>query len=197
MVRQVATCCCCRREDHRYPAGTPRTSVDGIDASTLLYVPQETVYEFVHEFSGATDYSPHLDEVRQYGDGDTGTDYEIEVSWWRLSYVSHTRVTDTDRPRRIDWRTTRGPKARGYWGIESETPPAGRDHATRLRLRLQFDPETLGSVPLGGWTLDRLFDRIKPLVVRESERIVEGVVRDLEGESRPVDLDIHRGPELV
>lgn len=172
-------------------------TVDGIDVSTLLYVPQETVYDFVHEFSGATDYSPNLDEIRQYGDGDAGTDYEIEVSWWRLSYVSHTTVTDTDRPRRIDWRTTQAPKARGYWGIKPETPPAGRDHATRLRLRLQFDPDTLGSVPLGGWTLDRLFDRIRPLVVRESERIVEGVVRDLEGESRAVELDVHRGPEQV
>lgn len=172
-----------------------RHSVDGIDASTVLYVPQETVYEFVSGLSGATDYSPHLDEIRQYGDGDVGTDYEIDVSWWRLSYTSHTRVTDTDRPNRIDWRTTQGPRARGYWGIEPE--PADGEAATRLRLRLQFDPDTLGSVPLGGWTLDRLLDRIAPLVVAESERIVEGVVRELEGERRPVDLEVHRGPDLI
>ena len=171
--------------------------VDGLDASTVLYVPPEAVYDFIVDFSGYTDYSPHLDAVRQFGDGGPGTDYEIEVSWWRLSYVSHTRVTDTDPPSRIDWRTTEGLKARGYWGIEPVEPPPSRDHASRLRLRIQFDPDTLGAVPLAGWTLDRLFDRIKPLVVREAESIVAAMARDLEGESRDVALEVHRSPESV
>lgn len=186
-----------RVEGHRYQRGRRQSAVDGIDASTVLYAPPEAVYEFIEDFSGYTDYSPHLDAVHQDGDGDVGTDYEIAVSWWRLSYTSHTRVTATDRPNRIDWRTTRGPKARGYWGIEPQDPPSGRDHATRLRLRIQFDPDTFGSVPLAGWTLDRLFDRVRPLIVDESERIVAAMARDIEGESRAVDLEVHRGPESL
>ncbi|WP_276258815.1 type II toxin-antitoxin system RatA family toxin [Haloglomus litoreum] len=174
--------------------------MDGLDVSAVLYAPPEELYDFVTGMRGYAKYSPHLDAVRQYGDGGPGTDYEIVVSWWRLSYTSHTTVTDTDPPERVDWRTTQGLKARGFWRIEplpeAETPP-DREHATRVRLRIQFDPDTLGSVPLAGWTLDRLFDRIKPLVVREAEDIVAGIARDIEGEPRDVDLDIHRSPESV
>ncbi len=174
--------------------------VDGLDVSAVLYAPPEELYEFVTGMRGYAKYSPHLDEIRQYGDGSPGTDYEIVVSWWRLSYTSHTTVTATDPPERVDWRTTEGLKARGYWGIEplpNAEPPDDHDHATRVRLRIQFDPDTLGAVPLGGWTLDRLFDRIRPLVVSESERIVAGIAEDLEGERRDVAIEVHRGPESV
>lgn len=175
-------------------------NVDGLDASTVLYVPAEELYEFVTGLRGYAEYSPHLEAVRQFGDGSPGTEYEIEVSWWRFSYTSHTVVTDADPPERVDWRTTQGLKARGYWGIEplpgGEIPP-DREYATRLRLRIQFDPDTLGRVPLGGWTLDRLLDRLTPVVAREAERIVEGMVRDLEGERRPVEIELHRGPRTI
>jgi ribosome-associated toxin RatA of RatAB toxin-antitoxin module len=174
--------------------------VDGLDASTVLYVPPEELYEFVTGLRGYAKYSPHLEAVRQDGDGGPGTEYEIKVAWWRLSYTSHTVVTDVDPPERVDWRTSEGLKARGYWGIEplpdTEVPP-DRDHATRLRLRIQFDPGTFGRVPLGGWTIDRLFARITPVVVREAERILEGMARDLEGEPRSVDLEVHRRPQSV
>lgn len=134
---------------------------------------------------GYSQYSPHLDEIRQYGDGGPGTDYEIVVSWWRLSYTSATTVTVTEPSERVDWRTTQGLKARGYWDTEplpDKRAPPGHDHATPVRLRIQFDPDTLGSVPL---------------VVEESERIVAGMVADLEGEHRDVAIEVHRGPESV
>jgi ribosome-associated toxin RatA of RatAB toxin-antitoxin module len=174
--------------------------VDGLDVSAVFYAPPEELYEFITGMRGYSQYSPYLDEVRQYGDGSPGTDYEIVVSWWRLSYTSHTRVTEARPPERVGWRTTKGLRARGYWGIEplpdAEAPP-DREHATRVRLRIQFDPETFGSVPLAGLTLDRLFERIKPLVVEEAENIVAGMAADIEGERRDVDIEIHRGPESV
>jgi hypothetical protein len=174
--------------------------VDGLDISAVLYAPPEDLYEFLTGMRGYSQYSPHLDEVRQSGDGSPGTEYDITVSWWRLSYTANMTVTDVTPPERIDWRTTRGLKARGYWGIEplpaSETP-ADREQATRVRLRAQFDPDTLGAVPLGGWTLDRLVDRISPIVAEEADRIVAGMARDIEGSPREVGIEVHRSPEQL
>ena len=172
--------------------------MDAIEASTILYVPCEAVYEFIEDFSGYTDYSEHLDRVQQYGDGGSGTDYKIHLSWWRLSYTAHTRVTAVDRPNRIDWRATKDVRANGSWLIASVDPPAGRDVATRLRLRIEFEASSIRGVRLPPmFSFEKLFEKIKPVVVRESEKIVEAMVEDLEGERRAVDLDVHQGPSTI
>ena len=62
--------------------------MDAIEASTVVYVPPEELYAFVQDVSEASDYSEHLDRVRQYGDGGPGTDHHITVSWWKLSFTS-------------------------------------------------------------------------------------------------------------
>ena len=172
--------------------------MDAIEASTTIYVPPADVYAFIEDFSGYTDYSEHLDRVQQYGDGGPGTDYKITVSWWRFSYTSHTRVTDTDRPNRIDWRAAKDVRANGSWRIDAVEPPADREVASELRLRIEFEPGSIRGIKLPpALSFEKLFEKIKPVVVRESEHVVAAMVEDLEGQRREVDLEVHQGPSSV
>lgn len=178
--------------------------MDAIEASTVVYVPPEELYEFVQDFAGTSDYSEHLERVRQYGDGGPGTDYRITVSWWKLSYTAETRVTDVDPPGRIDWRSTTGLDARGSWLIESlaapEDPPPGvaPEDATELRLRIEFDAGSVLRVRLPGpLSVEQVVEKVTPIVVSESEAVVEAMVADLEGRTRPVDLTVHRAPRQL
>jgi ribosome-associated toxin RatA of RatAB toxin-antitoxin module len=172
--------------------------VDAIEASTTLYATPEAVFAFIQDFSGSETYSENVDAVEQYGDGGPGTDYRITVSWWRLSYTSHQRVTAVEEPSRIDWRTTDAVRARGSWRIQPVEPPADREVATELRLRIEFDPASMRG---GSFTrllpFDALVDRLSPVVAREAERVLAGMVADLEGERRPVDITVHRVPQQL
>jgi uncharacterized membrane protein len=176
--------------------------VDSVEVSTVVYLPPEEVYEFLLDFPRYAEYSKHLREVRRRGDGGPGTNYDITFAWWKLSYTAVSEVTDTERPSRIDWRLVKDIDARGYWGVEPEpeAAPEGEDHATRVRLFVEFAPDSAddGIVDLPAFvSIDWLVDRVKPKVVEEAERIVERIVADLEGESRQVDLTIHRTADSV
>jgi ribosome-associated toxin RatA of RatAB toxin-antitoxin module len=172
--------------------------VDAIEASTTLYATPEEVFAFIQDFSGYDTYSDNVDSVKQYGDGGPGTDYRITVSWWKLSYTSHQRVTAVEEPSRIDWRTTDAVRARGSWRIASLDPPAGREVATELRLHIEFDPASMRG---GSFTrllpFDALVDRLSPVIAREAERVLAGMVADLEGARRPVDITVHRVPQSI
>lgn len=181
--------------------------MDAIEASTVVYVPPEELYAFVRDFSGTTDYSEHLDRVRQYGDGGPGTDYHITVSWRMLSYTVEPRVTDVEPPERIDWLSTSGLDARGSWRIEAldgadapDDPPPGVDpaDATELRLRIEFDAGSVTRVRLPGpLSVEAVVEKVKPVVVGEAETVLEAMVADLEGRRRPVDLRVHRVPSQL
>jgi len=177
--------------------------VDTVDVSTVVYLPPTEVYEFLLDFPRYADYSRHLDEVRRYGDGDgQGTRYDITFSWWKLSYTAVSRVTDIDPPNRIDWRLIKDIDARGSWQVapEPESAPAPDTPATRVRLYIEFAPESASAGGLGlpsFVSLDWLIGKVKPKVKAEAERVVERIVADLEGQHRDVDLDIHTTPDSV
>ncbi|MFQ3318491.1 MAG: hypothetical protein ACI8UR_001393 [Natronomonas sp.] len=46
-------------------------------------------------------------------------------------------------------------------------------------------------------SVEKLFQKITPVALREAETIVAAMVEDLEGERREVDLDIHQGPSSL
>jgi uncharacterized membrane protein len=172
--------------------------VDAVEASTLLYVPPEDVYRYIHEFEGAVGFADHVDRIEQSGDGGPGTDYYIRLSWWRLSWTSHSRVTEVDPPNRIEWRTVGDVRARGTWLMEplpEARLPEGREAGTELTLRVEFDPASIrGAGVTRLMPIERLLRRVRPVVARECERLVEGAVVDLEGERRPVEYTVHRMP---
>lgn len=174
--------------------------MDEVEVSAVIYRPPDEVFEFITDFPRYARYSEYLDGVRQHGDGSAGTHYDIRVSWWKLSYTARSKVTDVDPPRRLDWRLVRDADARGYWGVEP-APDAGNDgDASRARLYIAFDPDSVqpGTIELPRFvSFDWLVRKLKPKVLEEAQRIVERMVTDIEGERRPVDLVVHTTPSDV
>jgi uncharacterized membrane protein len=173
--------------------------VDAIEASAPLYVSPETVYEFVRSYDGVAEHSDHVERVERDGDGGPGTDYRITFSWWRLSFTSESRVTETERPAYVAWRSTGSVRARGRWRMEQipdEELPSDREVGTELSLRIEFDPTTLaGGTVTRLLSLSRLVERVTPVVERECRSVLSGVVADLEGAPRRVRYTVHRGPD--
>ena len=176
--------------------------VDHVEVSTVVYLPPADVYEFLLDFPRYANYSKHLEEVRHDGDGSPGTNYYITFAWWKLSYTAHSKVTNVDPPHKIDWRITKDIDAKGYWGVEhvpDEAPP-NEPTACRVRLYVQFHPDSADSdtIDLPRFvSLDWVIEEVKPMILKEAERIVERIVADLEGRRRPVELEIHTTPNSV
>jgi uncharacterized membrane protein len=167
--------------------------VQRVTVSTVVYRPREEVYAFLLDFSRYADYSKYLRAVERDGDGTTGTRYRLTFAWWKLSYVAHTEVTDLEEPARIEWAVTRHLDAEGEWRLEPADPPAGREHATRVTLEVRYAPDSVddGALDLPALvSTDWVVERAAGLVREEGERVVERVVADLEGERRPVELDV-------
>ena len=174
--------------------------MDEIAVSTVVYLPQEEVYEFLADFPRYANYSKYLKEVRRRGDGGDGTRYLLRFSWWKLSYTVHSEVTDVDPPRRIDWRVVKDIRARGYWRVEplDEVPadaPPDAETACRVRFVVRFDPDSAreDAFDLPRFvSLDRVVRKIVPVVEDEAENVVERVVADIEGRPREVDLVVEK-----
>ncbi|QLC34063.1 SRPBCC family protein [Halarchaeum sp. CBA1220] len=184
-----------------------------VEVSTTVYAPREEVYDFLLDFPGYADYSKHLESVRADGDGGPGTEYHLTFAWWKLDYTLHSRVTDVERPERIDWEVTKDLDAAGQWLVEEPEADDGRSDAgggatdegdaggegatgdadaCRVRLVVTYDPNSADGVldlPMFV-SLDWVIEKVADLVVEEGERVVERVVADLEGERRRVDLDV-------
>ena len=173
--------------------------MDEIRLSTVVHVPPEEAYSFLTDFPGYARYSKHLTHVSAHGDGGPGTEYDIHLQWWKLNYTVRTQVTDADPPTTVDWKVVEDLRARGRWRVE-DAPSAAPDDvesASQVYLEIHFDPDSAdsGMLDLPRFvSLDWVIQKIKPLVQREAEKVVERIVADLEGEPRSVDLTIHEPP---
>jgi hypothetical protein len=176
--------------------------VDEIAVSTVVYLPPAEVYEFLVDFPRYANYSEYLREVRRAGDGSPGTRYDLTFAWWKLTYTARSEVTGTDPPERVDWRLTTDIAAEGRWRVEplEELPPGAPGDATeacRVCLEVEYDPDSVsaGALDLPALvSLDWVVRKVTPLIVEEAERVVERIVADIEGRSRPVELTVHRHP---
>ncbi|ESS12350.1 MAG: polyketide cyclase / dehydrase and lipid transport [uncultured archaeon A07HR60] len=178
--------------------------VDRVVVRTYVYESPERVYEFLRNFTGYARYSGYLDSVRQTaGDGGTGTEYALAFSWWKLEYTVLSRVTDTDRPRQIDWQLIKDINAQGYWGIDPVadqtevtdgfSPDFDAGEICEITFEVRFDPGSAGAniVDLPrfvsmGWVLDKLV----PKIYEEATNVVERAVEDLEGSRRELEFDV-------
>lgn len=167
--------------------------MEEVVVETTIRVTPDDTFDFLLDFPGYVRYSDYLERIERRGDGGPGTRYDLEVSWWRLSYTARTEVTAIDRPNRIEWQVLRAVNATGTWEV-SEIDPAQTDWVgSRVRLRIRYDAESADASVLDlprfvslGWVVRRL----RPIVIEEAEATVERIVADLEGEPRPVDLSI-------
>ena len=83
--------------------------------------------------------------------------------------------------------------ASGYWLIEACEPPEGREHASKVHFRVEYDADSVNPSSLDLprlVSLSWVVEKVKPVIEREGQRVVERVVADVEGERRHVDLDI-------
>lgn len=161
--------------------------MDTVEVSTVVYLPPEEVYQFLLDFPGYARYSEHLTGVRQHGDGDPGTEYELDFAWWKLEYTARSRVVDVDPPARIDWRIIKDVDAVGQWLVEPT------EEGTAVTLRVEYHPDSADDDALSlprFISFDWVIEKVKPKVEAEAERVVRRIVRDLEGQSRDVALEI-------
>ena len=170
--------------------------MDEIEVETVVYLPPDEVFEFLLDFPGYARYSEYLKEVRTNGTGGgEGARYDMVLSWWKLSYVAHSKVTDVERPERIDWKLLKDVDARGCWRVEEapEEAPEDAETATRILLQAEYNLNSVDSSALDlprFVSLDWVLDKVKPKVKSEAETVVGRIVADLEGEPRDVDVDI-------
>lgn len=176
--------------------------MDAVEASTVVYLPPEEVYEFLVDFPRYANYSDHINEVRRYGDGGTGTEYDLVFAWWKLSYTARSEVTALDPSTRIDWELIKDVDAHGYWNVEHtpEKAPEDKQDASTVRLRVEFNPDSASkdAIDLPALvSLDWVIKKVTPKIEAEATNIVRRIVADLEGEERPVDVTIHTAPDSV
>ncbi len=176
--------------------------MDRVEVSTIVYLPPEKLYEFLVEFPRYTKYSDYLRGIERHGDGSPGTRYDITFAWWKLTYTARSEVTAVEPPTRIDWQLTKDIDAQGSWEIDPapEAKPDGEDHASRVRLVIEFAPESAdeGALELPRFvSFDWLVGKVRAKVKAEAEAVVERIVRDLEGQRREVELEIHETPDSV
>ena len=176
--------------------------MDSVELSTVVYVSPEEAYEFLADFQGYADYSEYLDRVTAHGDGGPGTEYDIHLEWWKLNYVVRSEVTDFDPPERIAWRIVKDLRAHGEWVVEPapEEAPPDRETASRVRLVIEFDADSASSDMLDLprlVSLDWVVDKVRPLVLKEAQKVVARIVEDLEGEHREVELTLHDSPDTI
>jgi hypothetical protein len=186
-----------------YYASPERTPVDELVVSTEVYADPEEVYEFLLDFPGYARYSKYLDDVETIqGDGGPGTRYALHFAWWKITYTAHSRVTGVEPPERIDWEITKDIDAGGCWRVTPATSEtdSGGSSVCEVALEVEFDP---GSASPDALDLPRLvsFDwvvkKAVPLIRSEAERVVQRAVRDLEGSTRDVDLDVYVDSERI
>lgn len=165
--------------------------MDEVLVRTAIEVPPGEAFAFLRDFPGYADYSEHLRRVERRGDSGAGTVYEVEAVWWKLAYTARTEVTAIEEPSRIEWRVLDPLDAAGAWEIDPFE--RGGEPASRVTLRIRYDASSADAGVVGlprfvsvGWVVDR----VRPIVTREAEATVERIVADLEGEPRPVDLEI-------
>ncbi len=163
--------------------------MEELEVGTDVHLPPEEVFAFLLDFPRYANYSKHLDSVEAFGDGSVGTEYTLTFKWWKVSYTVRSRVTEIVEPERITFEIIRGLTADGEWVVE----PLDDGNKSHVRFFARYDADTVTSdrVSLPAFvSIAWVIDRVLPFITDEAERVVKRVVADLEGQPRPVDLDV-------
>lgn len=176
--------------------------METVEASTLVYLSPEEVYDFLVDFQQYGKYTKYVTNIDRQGEEDAGAVYDVTLSWWKIDYTARSKVTDVDPPSRIDWELAKGIDAHGYWKIEHvpEEAPEDESDASRVRFYAEFDPESADGETLNlpkVVPVDRIIDRIKPKAKTFAHVMARRMIADLEGEKRDVSLEVHKTPVSV
>ncbi|MFC6961452.1 SRPBCC family protein [Halocatena marina] len=125
--------------------------METVEASTLVYLPPEEIYEFLVDFQQYGKYTKYVTNIDREGEDDAGAVYDITVSWWKIDYTARSKVTDVDPPNRIDW----------------ELPKASMHTATGRSNTSQTKHQTTNRTP-AGYGVSRSSIRTRWTVIRST-----------------------------
>lgn len=176
--------------------------METVEASTLVYLSPEEIYEFLVDFQQYGKYTKYVTDISREGDDSPTTEYDITFSWWKITYTARSEVTDVDPPNRIDWRLAKSLDAHGYWEVEHvpEEAPDGKSDACRVLFHVDFDPDSASAEALNLpklVPLNRIIERVQPKIETVARTIIRRIVADLEGEERDIELTVHEAPASV
>ena len=162
---------------------------------TVIHAPPSAIYPVLANFERYPRYATHLEWVEPRGEGPAGPQYDLHLSWWRISHTTRSEIVERDPPHRLGWRLTRDVEARGAWELEErpELAPADAETATRVTFEGRADPTTAetGNLSLPGLLpMDVVIAKARPIVKREVRETVRRLVADVEGHPREVELSL-------
>lgn len=173
--------------------------MERLTVETVVYQPVDVVYDFLLDFPRYANYSEYLESVEVLdASADEQARYALRFAWWKLSYTARSAVTEVVPNERIEWTILGGFDAGGRWLVEARdelpgTAPEWAETATSVRFEVAWNPHTVdsGTVDLPRLvSLDWVIEKVKPLVEKEAERVVQRAAADLEGRQREVDLTV-------
>ena len=173
--------------------------METVEASTLVYLSPEEIYEYLVDLRQFEDYSKYITDISREGD-EPLSEYEITVSWWKIGYTARVEITDVEPPNRIDWKLVKSIDANGYIEIEHvpEEAPEGRPDACRVVFHGEFDPDTVTAESLDlprVVPVSMLVNKVAPKAEPGARVIIGRIVSNMEGEKRSIDLTVHESPD--
>lgn len=173
--------------------------MERLTVETVVYRPADTVYEFLLDFPGYANYSTYLETVEELDSAESEqARYALRFAWWKLTYTTRSAVTETVPDERIEWEIVDSFDANGRWVVEEreelpEDAPEWAETATSVRFEVAWRADSVdpGMVDLPRLvSLDWVINKVRPLVEKEAERVVQRAAADLEGRERDVALTV-------
>jgi uncharacterized membrane protein len=141
------------------------------ETSVEIAAPMDQVYSYLADFRRHADWASGLAEIEPISNGHLGVGSEFKaVETIPGTFVSYSRVTALEPPRRIAWEAWDGRVMRTTWAFELAPVEGG----TRLVQRCGFEPTNL----LGRLALNLMR---KGRVPRENQQSLERIKAILEG----------------
>ena len=163
-----------------------------LEARALVHSPPPAVYEHLVDFPRYAEHSRYLERVTPVDGGEAGRAYDIRAGWWRLQHTVRSTVTELSEPDRIAWRIDGDLAAGGEWDLRPTSPPGDAASATDLRLAIRYDPASAAAVlDLPALVpVESVLNRAASALTTEAERVLESVVRDIDGPERSVAVEV-------
>lgn len=176
--------------------------MEQLKLSTLIYAPQQKVFDVLADFEEYPKFCDYVNRVARRGDGSEGTRYGIEFKWWKLTYTAWSQVESITAPSMIEWSVQKDIDAQGSWEIEDVTADHESDHESvvRVTIDVEFDVEKPGGdildLPLLT-SFDWVVKKVKPLIFEEARAVIQNLAYEVEGERRTPELTIQETPRHV
>jgi len=149
------------------------------DVATDIAAPIDVVYDYLADFQRHREWSTGVGELEQLTPGAIGEGTEFKASETvPVKFISYSRITVLDRPRRIAWQSWDNRTFRVQWEFDL----SAMDGGTHLVQTAQFSPTSvLGTIMLNvmrkrqiPWENRQSLKRIKDLLEQGATKAQAG-----------------------